>query len=156
MPGRNHPIPRHRNTAAHDAGALPAQPAIAEVEQEVSRPLYEAVVVKHDGPQTVHQLPAKRAATQTVIVGTPAAGQETVIGGGDFKRKRTVLCAVDNAFYYATTPRALSTTSVTAAAVWPANVPLVLENCDAVYLACAGISGATSSEIGIVTEYWAD
>jgi hypothetical protein len=149
----HHPVPRAEQPM--HAGALPAQPSIAEVEQE--KPEVVSIPVRHDGPVTAHRLPARDASTQTLNV--PVSPVTSAVFKNDFRRSRTVICSVDNPFYYATTRSGLSSTSVSAAAVWPPNVPLELENCDSVYLACAPVgtfSAATSSTIGIVAEFFAE
>jgi len=147
MPGRNHPLPQHQRDTL--AGAIPADPPIAEIEQEQISP--RAVVVEHNGPLTVHQLPARRAANMTVRV--PTTGNKIL--GIEMKRNRVLLCSIDNPFYYATADNKLSAGSAaTAATVWPANVPLELRNADQVHLASAHATDPAT--IGVVIESWAD
>ncbi len=149
MPGRNHPLPLHQRETL--AGALPADPPIAEIEQEQIAPL--AVVVEHNGPLTVHQLPARRAANMTVVAGLAPGGK---VLGVELKRSRVVLCSVDQPFYYATGGAKISSVASadTAATIWPANVPLELLNADQVWLASA--HATLSAKVGIVIESWAD
>lgn len=149
MAGRNHPMPLHQREAL--AGALPADPPIAEIEQEQIAPL--AVVVEHNGPLTVHQLPARRAANMTVLA--PIAPGEKILGV-ELKRSRILLCSVDQPFYYATGSAKISSvgSADTASTIWPANVPLELLNADQVWLASA--HATLSAKIGVVIESWAD
>jgi hypothetical protein len=149
MPGRNHPMPQHQRDTL--AGAIPADPPIAEVEQEQIAPM--AVVVEHNGPLTVHQLPARRAANTTVLA--PIAPGISVLGV-ELKRSRVLLISTDQPFYYATAASKIATASTAAAAatLWPANVPLELLNADKVFLASAHAS--TAATIGVVIESWAD
>lgn len=152
MPARNHPRPAHQQHFT--SGALPPDPPIEVVEQEY---VPDAVEVRVVGPVTTHRLPAKRAATMTVAAGLPGASITGTLGV-ELKRSRAVLCSVDAAFYYATRAISLNSASsaATAGCIWPPNVPLVLENADQVFLACAGLASATSSTIGILIETWAD
>jgi hypothetical protein len=154
MSGRHHPVPAHQRAAT--AGAMPASATLAEVEQEEvyhPKPVDVCVV----GPVTMHKLPARRAATQTVVVGLPQGGMTATLGT-ELKRSRAVICSVDAAFFYAVRAQSLqsASTAMTAATIWPPNVPLVIENADQVFLACAGLASATSSTIGVVIETWAD
>lgn len=149
MAGRNHPIPAHQRAAL--AGAMPAEPGIAEVEQEPLGPA--AVLVEHNGPLTVHQLPARRAATMSLSA--PVAPGLKVLGA-EIKRSRVILCSVDKPFYYAVRQSQIATASsaASAAAIWPANVPLPLHHADQVWVASADAS--LPATIGVVIETWAD
>jgi len=123
------PIPAHERALL--AGALPADFDLSEVEQERHVPDSHAILVEFNGPQMVHNQPSKSGAPFSQIIN--AAG-DTVLGS-DKRRKRAVLCSIDNPFYYATTQRATPNTA--SAALWPANVPLPLENADEVWCAAA-------------------
>lgn len=154
MSGYSH-HPGARPEKPFNDGAIPSQPEIADVEQEPTAVV--AISVKHDGPIRSHRLPARKASTQTVNV--PLAPITSRTFGKDGRRNRVLIVSVDNPFYYATTKSGLASASVTAAAAWPPNVPLPLENCDEVYLACAPVgtfSAATSSTLGIIAEFYAD
>lgn len=150
MPGRNHPVAAHEREQL--AGAMPALPAIAEVEQE---PLsMVAILVKHDGPLTVYRLPARRSATFTVNAPLISAlnGSTGRQLGVELKRSRAVITSSDYPFLYTTRQGGFSSaSSVPAAALWPALVPLVLENADQVFLACAGVGTVPSSSSTTIT-----
>lgn len=142
-----HPIPAAERELLR--GAMPAHGTIAEVLQEDSAPDVEAVLVRFNGPQPVHDQPSRAGAPFSQIVN--AAG-DTILGA-DLRRKRTVIISTDNPFYYSTKSQARPSTA--SACLWPANVPLELHNGDAVW--CAYASGANNvSTLGVVVELYAD
>ncbi len=142
-----HPIPAHERALL--AGAMPARFDIADVLQEKEAPDIEAVLVRFNGPQPVHDQPSKAGAPFSQVVG-PAG--DTILGK-DPRRKRTVIISTDNPFYYSTSAQAKPSTA--SACLWPANVPLELHNGDAVW--CAYASGANNlSTLGVVVELYAD
>ena len=139
---------RHHTPAAQrpytDAGILPAEPDIAEVEQEQYAPAPQAVLVQHNGPISVRTLPARAGGAFGMQVGNAA----TNILGSDLKRARAILLATDQPFYYMTGE--VSEPNTASAALWPINVPLELHNGSAVYVACA--TPASTSTMSVVTE----
>jgi hypothetical protein len=146
MSGRNHPMPAHQRATL--AGALPADPPIAEIEQEQLGPL--AVLVQHNGPATVTVLPSERSATMTVRV-TATQGQSIL--GTELKRARVLITSIDNPFYYAVTRANIGAAAPSAAMVVGPNVILDLRNADAIYLRSAHATDPAT--IGICVETWA-
>lgn len=144
MPVRHHTPASQR--PYDTAGVLPAEPDIAEVEQEQYLPDASAVLVTHNGPVMTHELPARAGAAFGMIVGTSA----TSLLGSDLKRKRTILIATDKPFYYMINE--VSNPNSASAALWPINVPLELRNGSAVYAACASATPTDVSTISIITE----
>ena len=140
MQRRSHPLPMQHAPA----GALPAEPTIAEVEQEKKVPEQCAVIVQHNGPVMTHALPARAGAAFSMIADTTS----NFILGRDLKRKRAILLSTDNPFYYSS--RELSVVNSASAALWPINVPLELLHGDSVYVACA--TANKTSTIAVVTE----
>lgn len=141
MPGRNTPLPQHMKSQT-PAGAIPATPSIAQIEQEQLAP--QAVLVIHNGPITTHELPARAGAAFSQICSTTS----TQVIGKDLKRKRAILLSTDNPFYYSS--REISQVNSASAALWPINVPLVLQHGDEVWVACA--TASMVSTIAVVTE----
>jgi len=133
MSTHNRHIPHAQQPASH-AGALPAAPDIATVEQERDAPSQYAVLVEHNGPVATRALPTRAGAPSTVIV--PITGGPVL--GRDLKRARVTLISSDKPFYYAAKPPAAWSTAT--AALWPANVPLVLLHGDAINCASADVS----------------
>lgn len=124
----------HAQQPASHAGALPATPVIAEVEQEFDAPSRYAVLVEHNGPIATRALPTRAGAPSTVVC--PIAGTQVL--GRDLKRARVTLVSSDKPFYYAA--KAPAVWSTASAALWPANVPLVLLHGDAINCASADVS----------------
>lgn len=126
------------------AGALPATPEISEIEQELDEPSRYAVLVEHNGPIATRALPTRAGAPSTAVV--PITGEQIL--GKDLKRARVTLISSDKPFYYAAkAPAAWSTAS---AALWPANVPLVLLHGDAI--SCASADVSLPATIAIIPE----
>lgn len=135
-------VPHAQQHISHQ-GALPATPDISEIEQERDLPEHYAVLVEHNGPLATRPLPTRAGNPTTVIV--PATGAPVL--GRDLRRARVTLLSTDNAFYYAS--KAPATWSTATAALWPANVPLVLLHGDAISCAC---STAGVSTIAVIPE----
>lgn len=139
MQRRSHPLPMQA-----PAGALPAEPTIAEIEQEKVAPEQCAVLVEHNGPVMTHALPARAGAAFSMYVDTTS----NFILGRDLRRQRAVLISTDQPFYYSA--RELSVVNSASAALWPINVPLVITHADSVYVACA--TASSHSTIAVITE----
>jgi hypothetical protein len=157
VPGRQLHRPAHPEEWT--AGAMPASPDIATVEQEQHGHASVPVVV--DGPVTSHALPAKRAATQTLVVGVPPAAVSLL--GRELKRSRVVLWSIDKPFLYSTTAAAISTPlnstagiNVQGAVTVPINTPIILLNADQVWVACASVTATDVATVCSVIETWAD
>ena len=144
MSTRGRHIPAAQRPNESHEGALPATPDIAEVEQEWERPPVEAVLVQHNGPLATRALPTRAGSPSTAIAGV--GGVQVM--GRDLRRARLTLLSTDNAFYYSCQPLAVWSTA--AAALWPANVPLVLLHGEAVYCACA--TESMVSTIAVIPE----
>jgi hypothetical protein len=142
-----HPIPAAERELLR--GAMPAHGTIAEVLQEDTAPDVEAVLVRFNGPQPVHDQPSRAGAPFTQVVDKSG---DTILGK-DPRRKRAVIISSDNPFYYSITQRPNASTANSC--LWPANVPMELRNGDAVW--CAYASGASNvSTLGVVVELYAD
>lgn len=100
-----------------------------------------ALPVRHDGPVTVHQLPARSGP----IIKTALTTDFQHILGADEKRKRVVLvCDVD---------WELSRSGATGSGCpWYAKVPLAIEHCDKISARVPTSTGTLTA----VTEIWAD
>ena len=130
----------HADTVAFHEQAIPE---IDEVMQRSETPV--CVSVKHDGPVTTSELPSRFG---TVCVEIATISPQQVLGG-DRRRTRATLLSTDNAFLVSIT-RSINGTRT--AALWPANVPLILTHCEAVTIATSTGTAAVS----IITENWAD
>lgn len=123
-PLTNEPSPELDEVLAEEPAALPVP----------------CVPVRVDGPVTVQELPAMRAAPFSTALATTFQK----ILGRDPKRRRVVLLGDANWIY--------SSTGQGGGITWPSNVALVLENGDAVY---AKLPTGTGN-LQTVPEYWAD
>lgn len=143
MPGRNHPALKH---AGSPAGALPASPSIAQIEQEDLAPARLSVLVEHNGPITSHELPSRSGSAFSQIFDSGGSTQQLL--GKDLKRKRALIVSTDNPFYYAARDQANPNSA--AAALWPANVVLEITHADEVHI--AGATADQVSTIAVITE----
>ncbi len=116
------------------------QPDIATVQQLPDEPLL-TIPVRAVAPVPVSILPARCGAAFKDGLGTSFSK----VLGPDPKRRRTVLCG-DADWEY-------SRSGATGSGVpWPADVPLVLEHCDAVY---ARVPTSTGN-LSVIAETWAE
>jgi hypothetical protein len=106
------------------------------------------------GPVRVQQLPSKGGMSMTVKV-QPARSVSAAAGGtatrrfnGDPRRKRLLLIATDQPFYYGFDQEMVESGN---AAVWPINVPLSVEHCDQFWVASANSAGTLLS---VIREDW--
>jgi hypothetical protein len=143
MPSHDRHVPAAQRPVSY-AGALPATPDIATVEQEYLAPPTEAILVQHNGPIASRALPTRSGAPSTFTADTH--GDQVL--GKDLKRCRLTLISSDNAFYYSSRP--VANWSTASAALIPPLVPLVLLHGDAVYCASA-VSGMVAT-IAVVPE----
>lgn len=153
MPGRNFPRPAHERADVALHGAIPAEPSIADVEQEIIAPF--VVAVKHDGPLGVYRIPNRRAAMFNQVVGLPSTAQALSIVHKDIKRARVIVMAIDNPILIATKETSLASTSTPSALLWPAGVPYVAEHALGLYVACAGSELLTPTPDGATTTFTA-
>ena len=116
-------------------------PGLDEVMQRPESPC--AVPVEHLGPVQVHQLPAKLG---TAFAVTASSTPQQILGADRF-RKVARLISTDNPFGVSVS-RSVNGTQT--GAVWPANVPLILEHSDAITVYTA--SGTAS--VSVITENW--
>lgn len=131
------PIPAHERALLH--GALPPDFDLSDVEQERRTPVTTPILVQFNGPQMVHNQPSHGGAPFSQIVN---AQGDTVLGA-DLRRKRAVIISNDLPFYYST--QQVTNPNTASACLWPANVPLPLENGDAVWCAAAPVTVPAST-----------
>jgi hypothetical protein len=113
------------------------QPDLGDILQEADAVI--TVPVRHDGPITIHELPARVAPISDYVLTT--AWQ--MIAGEDLKRRRIILvCDADMLISHA--PRG--------GAWWPAKVPLDLRSASAVYAKVT----ANTATLTAIPEEWAD
>lgn len=119
-------------------------------------PTFHAPVVPVvvEGPVRVEPLPSKGGMSRNVLV-QPArkvaaspAGSQTFRANRDARRKRVTLISTDQPFYYGFDQETVESGN---AAIWPINVPLVVEHCDEYFLASMNVAGST---ISIIREDW--
>jgi hypothetical protein len=114
-------------------------PELEELQQrDVPLP---ALLVKPDGPVTVHELPAKAGPMFKQALTTDFQH----VLGADLKRGRTVLLA--DADWEISTNR-----NAGSGVPWPADVPMYVPHCDVVY---ARVPTSTGN-LSVVTGVWAD
>lgn len=112
------------------------------------------VPVSVEGPVRTESLPSRLGDARTIKV-RPARSVATVSGGdntsrqnADPRRRRMVLLSTDKSFYYALNQEAAEGGT---GALWPANVALVIEHCEAFFLTSADAAGST---ITVIREDW--
>ena len=103
------------------------------------------VLVRQDGPVTVHDLPSRVGVMRSITL-TTAVEQ---ILGRDPRRKAAVLLAFDQAVWYGNSSSEVSQGN---AAKWPALLPLELRHSDRVF--AAAVTGTTT--LTVLVEDWAD
>lgn len=116
------------------------QPDISTVQQLPAEPLL-TVPVRAVAPVPVSVLPARCGAAFK----EPLSTAFSRVLGADPKRRRTVLCGTE-AWEYSRTGNSGS------GVPWPADVPLILEHCDAVYARVPTSTG----ELAVIAEVWAE
>ena len=134
----------------------PYLPDAGEVTGVEDEPTFHAPVVPVvvEGPVRVQQLPSRGgdARTYTVqparIVSAAPGGTATFRRNADPRRKRLILIATDQPFYYGFDQESVEKGD---AALWPINVPLIVEHDDVFFLASANSAG---SKISIIREDW--
>ncbi len=120
--------------------------AIPDLDEVLQRP--EAICpipVRQTGPIQTHELPSRFGAVGVEIAST--SPQQVL--GADRQRKRATLISTDNPFLVSI---ARSINGSHTAAIWPANIPLIITHCDAVTIATTTGTAAVS----YLTENWAD
>lgn len=138
-------VSRHQATPYHQAVTdfhEQAQPVLDEVMQR-PEPV-TPIPVDHVGPLQTQELPSQFGAVFAVLVGT---NPEQILGA-DRARRRAIIISTDNPFLVSVT-RSINGTRT--AALWPANVPLILKHRAAVTVA----TPTGSANISVITENWA-
>lgn len=139
-------------TSIEPVSGVPYPVDAADVEQEQT--IGPAILVRPDGPVTVHNLPSRSGpVTRDQLTSTAW----TKVLSQDLRRKRAVLVFVRTV---GTTDAIVvigrggsGTIAAASAAPWPINVPLPIEHCDALYAAAIGSDTMVCTA---VTELWAD
>lgn len=118
-------------------------PELAELQQrEYAR---MAVMVKHDGPVQVHDLPSRTGVMRSINLDTTLAQP---IASADLGRKALLLYAADGDFYVGTSRSSVLDGS---AALWPQGIPLDIRHTDALF--ARGATAAT--RLTVISELWA-
>ena len=107
-----------------------------------------AILVRPDGPITVHNLPAKAG---PVEFDTVASTGWIKVLNRDPKRKRATLIATGTVADQTASVMFNRASSGTSGAPWPLNVPLVVEHGDELYARAV----TTSVVVSRLTEIWA-
>jgi len=125
----------------------PEEPIEGDVEELQQREQWDgpAVLVEHNGPVTVHDLPARVAVMRSLQLTTSTE----LISGRDMRRKAVLLLAESDAFYVGNSAAAVTGGT---AAKWPAGIPLDVRHVDALY-ARAAVAGTV---LTVIVEQWAD
>lgn len=134
----------------------PVLPDAEDVQgEEVDASLRIPVVpVTVEGPVRVQQLPSRLGDARTVKLAPAASitahssGDVTFRRNKDPRRRRLILLSTDKPFYYAMEQESAERGS---GALWPINVPLVIEHCEEFYLASADAAGST---LTVIREDW--
>lgn len=123
------------------------------VEDDAS-PIPITVPVHQEGPIHSEALPSRLGDARTITV-LPAAkvaahnaGETTARINQDPRRRKMILLATDQPFYYGMEQETVERGT---AALWPINVPLVVEHADGFFLASANAAGTT---LTVIREYW--
>lgn len=126
---------------ANEPDLQPDELAALQAEDETNQP---AVLVKHEGPVRVQNLPRKNAGTRT----RPLDTTPKLLLSADHRRASATFIS-PAAWLFAFTASAAQDPSTMAA--WPANVPYTLTADSAFYAAAA--TGTTT--LSVITEFWA-
>lgn len=126
------------------AGETPAD----EVMQDVS-PDVPTVPVRIDEPVRTHELPRISGGAWTDQVDT--SGKRLL--AADPKRSCATILALDQDVYIGMDQASVSAASMAnpSGAQWPANVPLVIQHCDEVWVS----SQASTTAVSVLVERWA-
>jgi hypothetical protein len=135
----------------------PYVPDAEDVQGVEDEPTFRSPVVPVvvEGPVRVQQLPSRGGDARNVFVqparkvAASTGGNQTYRRNADPRRKRVVLISTDQPFFYGFDQESVESGS---AALWPINVPLVIEHCGEYYLASNNSAGST---ISIIREDWA-
>lgn len=114
------------------------------------------VPVRHEGPVRTQSLPSRLGSARTFKV--PAARAIAAHNAGDItgrvnadpRRRRCVLLSTDQPFFYGSKQEVVEGGT---GALWPINVPLVIEHCEEFYLASQNAAGST---ITMIIECWSN
>lgn len=118
-------------------------PDAAEVFQREDEPGHPAVLVEHNGPLGVIDLPARVG----VMVSYQLGVLTQPLLGADPRRKSALIIAENDAIFVGTTAARVTDGSCSK---WPAGVPLPVTHIDALY-ARAAVAGTL---ISIISEQW--
>lgn len=147
--GRDHPN-------VHEHGEIESSPDIDDVYQE-EEPEPTAVPVKVNHPVQVHILPSRMGVSRNYQVGT--TNVVPLLNANPKRRRATLLATLTTSADSSTSRGVFIGQNADAlsgeAAVWPYNVPLVVEHSELIYVRAQGTL-TTAAQISVITEDWAD
>jgi hypothetical protein len=134
---------------------MPCPDDVVGVEENASTHL-PIVPVRVEGPTRVQSLPSRLGSARNVKI-LPArsvsahnGGDNTFRVNGDPRRRRCIVLSTDQTFYYGSVQEVVESGG---GAIWPINVPLVIEHCEEFFLASTNAAGST---ISLIIEDWSN
>lgn len=121
------------------------QPDELEALQAEATTVQPAVIVKHEGPVRIQELPRKSAGSRTRTVTTTM----TKLLSADHRRAKAVLIATGNPIYIAFSNASAQDPST--CGIWPVGVPYTLTADSELWVG----STTATAVVSIFTEFWA-
>lgn len=146
----------HPNVTAVDTGN-PSTPSWPEVKQEypIGNPAVDVDCI--NTPVRVQQLPSRMGVSRTYQAGV--SNPVPLLNADDRRRRATIIGMLTTSADSTTSPGILvgSEQDVRSgdAAIWPYNVPLLIEHAEKVYVRAAG-AVTTPINVSLISENWAD